>query len=532
MTISFDDVLDRLSGLNPAQLAEVEKEVMKATGEMLWVPNPGPQTEAYYCEADELFYGGQAGGGKSALINGLAVMNHERSLILRRIREDAKKLAEAELIGRLFDGSRDGWNGSDLVWRYGKKLIQYGGCEMEVDKQRYKGDPHDLICFDEVTDFSETQFEFITIWNRSATKGQRCRVVATGNPPTSATGLWVIRRWGAWLDPNHPNPANPGELRWYIRNEQGEEVEVNGRGPHGYAPEGSPIEAKSRTFIPARLSDNPDLFADGEYSRTLNLLPKALRDAYRDGRFQASLEDDPYQCIPTAWVQAAMQRWTPQPPINVPMCAIGVDVAQGGSDNTVLSPRHGSWFAILIKVPGKDTPGGTDVAGIVISKRRDGAKVIIDIGGGWGGDAYAHLRENGVDAVSFMGIKPSVRRTQDKKLKFYNIRTEAYWSFREALNPDQPGGSQIALPNDQALLSDLTAPTYVVKRAHDGGVIHLEPKEKLKARLGRSPDDGDSVVMSWFDGEKQFNVRGGYRVRSSNAAPTVNLGHSKMKRKR
>lgn len=118
--VSFDEVLNRLSGLNPAQLAEVEKEVMSATGSMLWVPNPGPQTEAYYCEADELFYGGQAGGGKSALINGLAVTSHERSLILRRIREDAKKLAEAELIGRLFNGSRDGWNGSDLVWRDGK----------------------------------------------------------------------------------------------------------------------------------------------------------------------------------------------------------------------------------------------------------------------------------------------------------------------------------------------------------------------------------------------------------------------------
>lgn len=105
MTISFDDVLNRLSGLTPAQLAAVEKEVMAATGDQLWVPNPGPQTDAYYCEADELFYGGQAGGGKSALINGLAVTSHERSLLLRRVRADAQKLAEAELIGKLFDGT-------------------------------------------------------------------------------------------------------------------------------------------------------------------------------------------------------------------------------------------------------------------------------------------------------------------------------------------------------------------------------------------------------------------------------------------
>ena len=32
---------------------------------MAWVPNPGPQTQAFLCEADELFYGGEAGGGKT-----------------------------------------------------------------------------------------------------------------------------------------------------------------------------------------------------------------------------------------------------------------------------------------------------------------------------------------------------------------------------------------------------------------------------------------------------------------------------------
>ena len=185
----------------------------------------------------------------------------------------------------------------------------------------------------------------------------------------------------------------------------------------------------------------------------------------------------------------------------------------------------------MLTVPGKETPGGTDVAGLVISKRRDGAKCIVDIGGGWGGDAYAHLRENGVDAVSYMGIKDSVRRTHDGLLKFRNIRTEAYWKLREALNPDQPGGSTICLPNDPTLLSDLTAPTYEVKRGgNGGGVIHLESKENLVKSLGRSPDRGDAVVMSWFDGERQANVRGGYRAR--NAPPKVNLGHSNQKRRR
>ena len=51
---------------------------------MAWVPNPGPQAQAFLCEADELFYGGEAGGGKTDLGIGLALSAHKRSLLLRR----------------------------------------------------------------------------------------------------------------------------------------------------------------------------------------------------------------------------------------------------------------------------------------------------------------------------------------------------------------------------------------------------------------------------------------------------------------
>src|SRR5690606_36015276 len=69
-------------------------------------------------------------------------------------------------------------------------------------------------------------FTFIKTWNRTTTLGQRCRVVATGNPPTTAEGLWVIEYWGPWLDPRHPNPAKPGELRWYVEMDDGRDAEV------------------------------------------------------------------------------------------------------------------------------------------------------------------------------------------------------------------------------------------------------------------------------------------------------------------
>lgn len=518
----LDELLGRLQDLPEAERTEILKTTAAATKDQLWFPNPGPQTTAYFHEADEIFYGGQAGGGKSALGVGLAATAHERSLILRRYNKDAKKLAEAELIGKILDGDRDGWNGSDLIYRDGTRLIEFGGCEMEVDKQRYKGDPRDLFIFDEVTDFLESQYIFITIWNRSTTPGQRCRVVATGNPPTTAEGLWVIRRWGAWLDPTHPNPAKPGETRWYLSDENGNDAEVSGRGPHLVG--GREVYAKSRTFIRATLEDNPELAADGEYQRILDALPKELRDAYRDGKFDAGLKDHPWQLIPTAWVVAAQNRWTPNPPVGVPMCAIAADVAQGGDDNNVIGPRYDSWFAPLIVIPGKETPLGKDLSGEITKHRRDGALVIIDCGGGYGGSAYKHFKDNNIPVHAYKGAEKSTARTKERQLSFANKRTEVYWKFREALDPSQLGGSQIALPNDPQLLSDLTAVRYETR----GTVIHAEEKKKLVERIGRSPDRGDTVVMCWDEGARMATH---HKQWAKGSTPTVNMGHQQTRRR-
>ncbi len=92
--------------------------------------------------ADELFYGGQAGGGKTDLGLGLALTAHKRSLILRRIHKDAVKLVErvAEILG-----NRDGYNGQLQRWKLGHRVIEFAGCDHEDDKQRFKGDPHDRV---------------------------------------------------------------------------------------------------------------------------------------------------------------------------------------------------------------------------------------------------------------------------------------------------------------------------------------------------------------------------------------------------
>jgi hypothetical protein len=146
---SYDEFAALFRRVAPEVQDEAAGILHAKTGEYVWTPNPGPQAAAYDCLADELFYGGQAGGGKTELGIGLALTRHRRSLILRRFSRDAQKLVERI---REILGSREGYNLQLQRWRLllpdgsDERLIQFAGCEHEEDKQRFKGDPHDLIC--------------------------------------------------------------------------------------------------------------------------------------------------------------------------------------------------------------------------------------------------------------------------------------------------------------------------------------------------------------------------------------------------
>jgi len=209
------------------------------------------------------------------------------------------------------------------------------------------------------------------------------------------------------------------------------------------------------------------------------------------------------------------------------MTAIGVDVAQGGEDNTVLAARHDWWFDTPQIVPGKKTPMGSDVAGLIIAKRRDRALPIVDNGGGYGGAVIQVLKDNNIEYVAYMGSKEATARSKCGQFRFKNTRTQAYWQFREALDPDQPGGSPIALPPIPRILSDLAAPKFKV----ENNVLIATPKEIVIKDLGRSPDEGDSIVMSWIAGDKMLHTLAGYgqgRRRVNDVK--VNVGYANRRR--
>lgn len=460
------------------------KDLAKATADLKFIPWPGPQTDAYLSKADELFYGGAAGGGKTALLMGLAIQAHSKSIIFRReysqirgLEDEAQKLL----------GSRDGYNATEKVWRHSRdKVLEFGSVPNEWDREKYQGRAHSFIGFDEITHFTPSIYRYLIGWNRSDNPKERCRVIVTGNPPTTAEGRWVVEYWAPWLDPNHPNPARPGELRWFTTI-AGEDRELPG--PDPIEIDGRMVKPRSRTFIAAKLEDNPALMESG-YAAVLESMPEPLRTMMREGRFDLGQEDADYQVVPSSWIDEAMKRWTPQMPLTG-MTSLGVDVAQGGSDDTVIAPRHGVWFDKLITRKGIDTKDGPAVAGLIVQYMRDGAEVNIDTGGGWGNSAFDHLKHQNVKIRGVTGASGSTARTRDRQLGFVNKRAETWWKFREALDPSY--GNKLALPPDPQLRADLTSPTW--KLTPRG--IQIESKDDIRKRLGRSPDRGDAVVLAW-----------------------------------
>lgn len=519
----LDEILQRITGLDPKAKAELLKETDKAFRGMKWIPTVGPQADAYYSKADLLGFGGQGGGGKSDLLLGLAFTAHKRSLIVRRKYTDLSAILDRAI---QINGTRKGYSGQppQTLRTADGRLLEFGACAVPGDEEAWQGRPHDALLVDEATHFLESQIRYLMGWVRSTEKGQRTRIVLATNPPMTAEGQWFFEMFRPWIDPTYPNPAKSGELRWYITDENGKDLTVDG--PQPIMSGGRELKPLSRTFIPSALKDNPFL-SETDYQAKLDALPEPLRSAVRDGNFGATRQDDQWQLIPSAWIMAAQKRWTAKPP-DAPMCAIGVDVAQGGAAETVLAPRYDGWFAPLVCVPGAETPFGTDVAALVVKHRRNNASVIIDMGGGYGGAAMEHMTANGIPVKGFKGSKTSTARTKDRQLEFFNVRAAVWWGFREALDPDQDGGSPIALPPDNQLFGDLVAPTFEVGTRG----IKIESKEEIVKRLGRSTDRGDAVVMAWSHGPTMTTHGAKWReVLKSHFQPAVLRGHDMQRRR-
>lgn len=514
---SFDSSL--LGYLTPEERALLDQ--LLTSDPTLWRPLEGPQSQAYFSDADIIGYGGAAGGGKTDLACGKALTQHRKCMILRRVGTELTGVIDRleELVG-----SRIGFNGQNNIWRFKDRQIEFGATPNAGDETKYQGRPHDLLVFDEATNFLAMQVRFLLGWLRTTIPGQKCQALLTFNPPTSAEGRWVIEFFAPWLDKKFPNPAQAGELR-YAASLPADAQYPNGRdlwvtdgrpfvlqggepcydfNPADY-PADEIIRPLSRTFIPSRITDNPYLLGTG-YMSTLQALPEPLRSQMLKGDFTAGIEDDPWQVIPTAWVEAAQARWK-MPDKLPPMDSVGVDVARGGKDKTVIARRHAMWFDRPDDHAGSATPNGPATAGLVVAAMRNHAVIHIDVIG-VGASPFDYL--NDMPGIQVVGVNVSEAPTRTDKsghLTFKNLRTQLWWLMREALDPVNNTG--IALPPDSRLLADLCAPKWKLA----GREIYVESREDIVKRIGRSPDYASAYLLALMDTPKRVNLLAAMGIR-------------------
>lgn len=206
-----------------------------------WIPHePHPKQAEFLCLPQrEALYGGAAGGGKSdALLMGalqyVDVPGYS-ALLLRRT------FPQLSLPNSLIPRAKDWLANTGASWNEQRKaflfpsgaVLQFGHLESEKDKYNYQSAELQYIGFDELTQFTETQYRYLF---------SRLRRLEGAPVP--------LRMRGA---------SNPG-----------------GEG-HGWVRRRFMVEkADGRVFVPAKLSENPSLDRE-EYERSLSELDHITR---------------------------------------------------------------------------------------------------------------------------------------------------------------------------------------------------------------------------------------------------------------
>ena len=227
------------------------------------------------------------------------------------------------------------------------------------------------------------------------------------------------------------------------------------------------------------------------------------------GEFASSEADG---VIPLSWVEAANRRWETwndtKPELQ--FTSVGCDIARSGEDKTVLAMRYENVVSELRRYSKQDTMETTGLIKGILDAH--GGRAIVDVIG-IGAGVVDRLREQRCEVDAFNASEHTDNKDLSGEMGFTNCRSAAWWRLREMLDPSQE--NNIALPPDDLLTGDLVSPHW---RVVSGGKIQVESKDDIKARIGRSTDDGDAVVQafwstgpsaqSWIEALRKRNAEG------------------------
>ena len=247
--------------------------------EVIFKPNPGPQTAYLSAPEREVLFGGSAGGGKSyaTLADPLRDLNHSQfsGLLVRHTTEELRELIQKsqDLYPKAIPGIK--WSERKSQWttpRGGRLWMSY--LDKDTDVMRYQGQAFNYVAFDELTQWG-TPFS----WNymrsrlRTAASDLNLYMRATTNPGGPGH---------SWVKKMFIDPAPAGKAFWATDIETGQTLVY----PKGHAKEGQPLF--KRRFIPATLYDNPYLAEGGDYEAMLLSLPEHQRKQLLEGNWDVN----------------------------------------------------------------------------------------------------------------------------------------------------------------------------------------------------------------------------------------------------
>ena len=264
---------------SPAQV-KAEPYNIEEAQDVVFKPNPGPQSEFLSASEREVLYGGSAGGGKSyaMLADPLHGLNDPNfgGLLVRHTTEELRELIQKsqELYPRAIPGIK--WSERKSQWtspQGGRLWMSY--LDKDTDVTRYQGQAFNWIGFDELTQWSSPYaWDYMRSRLRSAHSDKLGLYMRGTTNPGGSGHSWVKKMF---ID---PAPAN--KSYWATNVETGETI----RYPAGHSKAGQPLF--KRRFIPASLFDNPYLAESGDYEAMLLSLPEHQRKQLLEGNWDVN----------------------------------------------------------------------------------------------------------------------------------------------------------------------------------------------------------------------------------------------------
>lgn len=207
---------------------------------------------------DDILFGGSAGSGKSYVLLLFAAqrrMQYPKShgVIFRRTFRDLER-SLIMLSQEIFPFFGAKYNGAEHVWKFPNGAIQrFAHLEAEKNVYDHRSAEYQDICFDEASLFTEFQITYLTSRLRSTIPGMKPLLRLASNP--GGVGHSFLRRR-------------------YIIPSESQKIWID------------PITKQTRTFIPAKVTDNPILMKNNpQYVSMLKGLPEKQRMALLEGRW-------------------------------------------------------------------------------------------------------------------------------------------------------------------------------------------------------------------------------------------------------